>query len=72
MRGLLMRVRAVQKRAGGGVPGLEGSSGKAHFGEVEVDFAAYTLVRAGVRRLSVAGRSDCDSCRLAAGCPKDA
>jgi len=49
MRELLMRVRAVQKRAGGGVPGLEGSSGKAHFGEVEVDFAAYTLVRAGVR-----------------------
>jgi two-component system alkaline phosphatase synthesis response regulator PhoP len=49
MRELLMRVRAVQKRSEGCVPGLEGGGGKARFGDVEVDFAAYTLVRAGER-----------------------
>jgi len=49
MRELLMRVRAVLQRSAGGVPGLELSSGRARFGAVEVDFAAYTLTRAGKR-----------------------
>jgi two-component system alkaline phosphatase synthesis response regulator PhoP len=49
MRELLMRVRAVLKRSEGGVPGLELSSGRARFGAVEVDFAAYTLTRDGKR-----------------------
>ena len=49
MRELLMRVRALMKRSEGGVPGLDFSTGKVRFGDVEVDFAAYTLTKAGTR-----------------------
>ena len=49
MKELLMRVRALEKRAEGGTPGLELTSGKARFGQIEVDFAAYSLTNGGTR-----------------------
>jgi len=52
MRELLLRVRAALRRAEGGAPGAAAQSmrgGKARFGAVEIDFAAYTLTNAGVR-----------------------
>ncbi len=49
MKELLLRLRAALKRAEGGTPGLDLSSGKARFGAVEVDFAAYCLTNGGTR-----------------------
>jgi two-component system alkaline phosphatase synthesis response regulator PhoP len=49
MRELLLRVRAALRRAEGGAPGLALVQGKARFGAVEVDFAAYTLTNDGTR-----------------------
>jgi len=49
MRELLLRIRALLKRAEGGAPGFEGGDGRARFGEVVVDFAGYSLTRAGER-----------------------
>ena len=52
MRELLLRVDAAQKRADGRTPGLaEGGEarGRARFGAVEIDFAAYTLTNDGAR-----------------------
>jgi len=52
MRELLLRVRAALARADGGAPGLEAPSdprGRARFGAVEVDFAAYSLTNDGRR-----------------------
>ena len=43
MKELLLRVRAVLKRTGGGAPGIEHSAGRIAFGLVVVDFAAYSL-----------------------------
>ncbi len=48
MRELLMRVRALLRRANGGTPGVQ-QRGSARFGAVEVDFAGYSLVREGVQ-----------------------
>ena len=48
MRELLMRVRALLRRANGGTPGVQ-QRGAARFGAVEVDFAGYSLVREGVQ-----------------------
>ncbi len=53
MRELLMRIRAVHKRAEGATPGLESGAaggGKARFASVVIDFAAYTLEKSGVRQ----------------------
>jgi DNA-binding response OmpR family regulator len=52
MRELTLRVRAALARTAGNAPGVGGIAdprGKARFGEVEIDFAAYTLVRDGAR-----------------------
>jgi two-component system alkaline phosphatase synthesis response regulator PhoP len=49
MRELLLRVRALEKRADGATPGLDLAAGKARFGNVVIDFAAYTLMRGAVR-----------------------
>jgi DNA-binding response OmpR family regulator len=49
MKELLLRVRAAEKRAQGGAPGVEHTAGKARFGAVEVDFAAYSLTNDGSR-----------------------
>ena len=52
MRELLLRVRAALKRADGHAPGLgelADPRGKARFGAIEVDFAAYTLVNGRAR-----------------------
>jgi DNA-binding response OmpR family regulator len=49
MRELLLRVRAALRRLDGGAPGAAAPRGKARFGDVEIDFAAYTLTNAGVR-----------------------
>ncbi|MEM7517425.1 MAG: response regulator transcription factor [Planctomycetota bacterium] len=46
-RELLMRIRALLRRHEGGVPGMAVPAGKLRFGEVEIDFAAYSLTRAG-------------------------
>ena len=48
-RELLLRIRAVLKRAGGRTPGLDTEGGKVRVGEALVDFAAYTVTRAGER-----------------------
>jgi len=48
-RELLLRIRAVLQRAEGGAPGLALEQGKARFGAVVVDFAAYTVEKGGVR-----------------------
>jgi DNA-binding response OmpR family regulator len=47
-----LRVRAAHARTAGNAPrvgGIADPRGKARFGEVEIDFAAYTLVRDGAR-----------------------
>ena len=49
MKELLLRVRAAEKRARGGAPGVNSTAGKARFGAVEVDFAAYSLTNDGRR-----------------------
>lgn len=50
MRELLMRVRAVQKRAEGATPGLVERDGKVRFAGITVDFAGYTLEKGGARQ----------------------
>jgi len=45
MRELLLRIRAQLDRVRGATPGIEGEGRIARFGEVEVDFASYTLTR---------------------------
>ena len=47
MRELLLRIRGHLRREAGGAPGIE-QGGKARFGAVLVDFAGYSLERAGV------------------------
>ena len=52
MRELLLRVRAALARADGNAPGVGAVAdprGRARFGPVEIDFAAYTLVNGGAR-----------------------
>ena len=51
MRELLLRVRAALRRADGLAPGATAGDprGKARFGAVEIDFAAYTLTNDGAR-----------------------
>jgi DNA-binding response OmpR family regulator len=51
MRELLLRVRAALKRADGVAPGLALADprGKARFGAIEIDFAAYTLTNGRAR-----------------------
>jgi two-component system alkaline phosphatase synthesis response regulator PhoP len=51
MRELLLRVRAALRRADGVAPGLAQADprGKARFGAIEIDFAAYTLTNGGAR-----------------------
>ncbi|MCY2960251.1 MAG: response regulator transcription factor [Planctomycetota bacterium] len=49
-RELLLRLRAVLRRADGEAPGLAPSDRKVRFGECEIDFAAYTVARAGARQ----------------------
>lgn len=51
MKELLLRVRALLRRAAGGAPGLA-AGGVARFGAVEVDFAGYS-VRRGRRRFGL-------------------
>lgn len=46
-RELLLRIRALLKRADGGAPGVAGGDGRVRFGEVVVDFAGYSLMHAG-------------------------
>ncbi|RMH01001.1 MAG: DNA-binding response regulator [Planctomycetota bacterium] len=48
MRELLLRVGALLRRAGAAEPGRS-ARGRARFGEVEVDFAGYSLVRGRTR-----------------------
>jgi DNA-binding response OmpR family regulator len=48
-RELLMRIRALLRRAEGETPGMALENGKVRFGEVVVDFAAYSLERTGKR-----------------------
>ena len=45
MNELLMRIRAELKRSEGATPGLAQKDGKARFGSVTLDFAAYALER---------------------------
>ncbi len=49
MRELLLRIRGLVRRAEGNTPGLALEGGKLRFGEVVVDFAAYSLERGGTR-----------------------
>jgi DNA-binding response OmpR family regulator len=48
-RELLMRIRALLRRSEGETPGMALENGKLRFGEVVVDFAAYSLERGGRR-----------------------
>jgi DNA-binding response OmpR family regulator len=48
-RELLMRIRALLRRSDGATPGMALENGKLRFGEVVVDFAAYSLERSGAR-----------------------
>ncbi len=48
-RELLLRIDAVLRRASGRTPGLGEEGGKVRVGEALIDFAAYTLTRAGTR-----------------------
>ena len=48
-RELLLRLKAALVRAEGAAPGLSETGSHARFGEVEVDFAAFSLKRAGQR-----------------------
>ena len=54
-RELLMRIRALLRRSEGETPGMALEGGKLRFGEVLVDFAAYSLERDG-RRLGLSRR----------------
>jgi two-component system alkaline phosphatase synthesis response regulator PhoP len=49
MRELLLRIRAASQRAAGQAPGVSELPRSTRFGQVEVDFAAYSLLNAGVR-----------------------
>jgi DNA-binding response OmpR family regulator len=49
MRELLLRIRAARQRATGQAPGISDAPRSTRFGQVEVDFAAYSLLNAGVR-----------------------
>lgn len=49
MKELLLRLRAALARAEGATPGLNETAARARFGQVEVDFAAYSLTHAGER-----------------------
>jgi two-component system, OmpR family, alkaline phosphatase synthesis response regulator PhoP len=49
MKELLLRLRAALARAEGATPGLVQGGGRARFGQVEVDFAAYNLTHQGKR-----------------------
>ena len=40
---LLLRIRALIARTEGGAPGVDGSFGRARFGETEVDFGAFSV-----------------------------
>jgi len=46
-RELLLRIQAVLARSSGDTPGLRDGGGKVRIGEAIVDFAAYTVTRAG-------------------------
>ena len=48
-RELVLRIRAVLKRASGDAPGVEQVSGKVKLGNALVDFAGYCVERNGVR-----------------------
>jgi DNA-binding response OmpR family regulator len=48
-RELLLRIETALTRAEGRVPGVGEPGRSARFGDVEVDFAAYSMTRAGVR-----------------------
>ena len=48
-RELLLRIRALLRRSGGGTPGLREEGGKVRVGDALIDFAAYTLTRGGER-----------------------
>ena len=48
-RELLLRIRAALQRTAGGTPGMDSGPGKARFGAVTVDFAAYSLTCGGTR-----------------------
>ncbi len=52
---LLLRIRALLARSGGGAPGVNGLSDRARFGETEVDFAAFS-VTCGDRRVGLSRR----------------
>ncbi len=54
-RELLMRIRAVLRRAEGEVPAIASIDGKTHFGSVTVDFAGYCVEKNG-RRIGLARR----------------
>ena len=49
MRELLLRISVLLRRTDGGAPGIDGTPDKARFGDVVVDFAGYSLTRAGKR-----------------------
>lgn len=49
MKELLLRLRAALSRAQGTAPGMNETAARARFGQVEVDFAAYSLTHAGQR-----------------------
>ena len=55
MRELLLRIGALARRDSGGAPGIEDASGRVKIGEVEVDFAAYCVVR-GTERVGLSRR----------------
>lgn len=55
MRELLLRIRALERRDAGGAPGIEDASGRVRIGQVEVDFAAYCVVR-GEERMGLSRR----------------
>jgi len=64
-RELLGRIRAVLRRAEGEAPGLARSGGKARIGAATVDFAGYSVERAG-RRVGLSRRElDLLRCLLA-------
>lgn len=49
MRELLLRIRALERRESGSTPGIEDASGRVKIGQVEVDFAAYCVVKGNER-----------------------
>lgn len=55
MRELLLRIRALERRDSGGAPGIEDASGRVKIGKVEVDFAAYCVMR-GKERVGLSRR----------------